>query len=143
MLGLQALPSEEELMERQEARRLEVQRRIEAERHAAAEKEHRRREEQRRQQERRSSPTKGNQGTPKHEARRPTELKEGVASQGWKPMEVNNHITDNEDPLVQQMNIIRGYIKQARQAQKWDEVKIFEDNLKELQGEYWRQQNQH
>ena len=76
----------------------------------------------------------------RNEARRPTQLKEGVTTVGWKPVEANNHVAEADDPLVQQMNIIRSYIKQAKQAQKWDEVKIFEDNLKELNAEYWRQQ---
>jgi rabenosyn-5 len=44
--------------------------------------------------------------------------------------------------MVQQMNIIRGYIKQARQAEKLDEVKMLEQNLKDLQREYLRQQRQ-
>ena len=41
--------------------------------------------------------------------------------------------------MVQQMNIIRGYIKQAKQARKWDEVQMLEQNLKELQQEFWQQ----
>ena len=45
-----------------------------------------------------------------------------------------------DDPMVQQMNIIRSYVKQAREAQKWDEVQMLEDNLRELQLEYWRQE---
>ena len=139
MLGLQSLPTEEELVKRQEAKRQEIQRRIEAERRAAMEREQRRREEQQKQEEWKLSPTKNTNSKPVSEAKRPTELREGVASAGWKPMEVNHRGSDTEDPLVQQMNIIRGYIRQARQAQKWDEVQIFEDNLKELQAEYWRQ----
>ena len=145
MLGLQSLPPEQELAARREAKRQEVQRRIEAERRAAAEKEQRRKEEENRD---RKSPTKssaagevgGGSADRRPEVRRPTQLKEGVTAVGWKPVEANNHITEADDPLVQQMNIIRSYIKQAKQAQKLDEVKIFEDNLKELQAEYWRQQ---
>ena len=44
--------------------------------------------------------------------------------------------------MIQQMNIIRSYIKQAKQAGKLDEVQMLEQNLKELQNEYLRQQRQ-
>lgn len=37
------------------------------------------------------------------------------------------------------MNIIKGYLKQAKQAQKWDEVEMLEANLKHLEDEYYRQ----
>ena len=37
------------------------------------------------------------------------------------------------------MNIIRGYLKQAKQAQRWDEVDMLEDNLKHLEDEFYRQ----
>jgi len=44
-----------------------------------------------------------------------------------------------DDPMIQQMNIIRGYIQQARSANRFDEVSMLENNLKELQVEYRRQ----
>lgn len=44
------------------------------------------------------------------------------------------------DPLVQQINIVKGYIKQAREAMKFEEVGTLELNLRELQQEYYRQQ---
>lgn len=39
---------------------------------------------------------------------------------------------------VQQINIIRGYLKQARQAQRHDEVEMLEENLRQLEDEYYR-----
>ena len=59
---------------------------------------------------------------------------------GWKPdaaetRGAGQHATD--DPMVQQMNIIRGYIRQAQDARRWDEVGMLEQNLRELQQEYW------
>ncbi|KAM3961252.1 rabenosyn-5 [Aphomia sociella] len=47
----------------------------------------------------------------------------------------HNDIDDN-DPLIEQMNIIRGYIKEARKELKFEEVAILEANLKELKKEY-------
>lgn len=44
------------------------------------------------------------------------------------------------DPLVQQINIVKGYIKQAREAMKFEEVGTLELNLRELQQEYYRRQ---
>lgn len=47
---------------------------------------------------------------------------------------------NSTDPLVQQINIVKGYIKQAREAMKFEEVGMLEINLRELQMEYYRQQ---
>lgn len=47
------------------------------------------------------------------------------------------------DPLVEQINIIKGYIKQARDALRFEEVETLELNLRELQQEFYnRQQRQ-
>ncbi|CAG9114882.1 unnamed protein product [Plutella xylostella] len=45
-----------------------------------------------------------------------------------------NH--DDDNPILEQMNIIRGYIKEARKELKFEEVAILEANLKELKKEY-------
>lgn len=44
------------------------------------------------------------------------------------------------DPLIEQINIIKGYIKQARDALRFEEVAILELNLRELQQEFYNQQ---
>jgi rabenosyn-5 len=46
-----------------------------------------------------------------------------------------------EDPMLQQINIIRNYIKQAREAHKYDEMHMLEENLKELEIEYFIQEH--
>jgi len=47
------------------------------------------------------------------------------------------------DPLAEQINIIKGYIKQARQELRFEEVETLEINLNELQHElYIRLQQQ-
>ena len=45
----------------------------------------------------------------------------------------------SEDPMIQQMNIIRGFIRDARQANRFDEVHILEKNLQDLQEEFKKQ----
>lgn len=137
MIGLQALPSEEHYQKLQEARKLEIQKRIAEERQAAAEAQER----ERRLQEQREGTTK----PPNQTSKKQPDQRERTDSQkksGWIPAEINTSYSDREDPMVQQMNIIRGYIKQARQAEKLDEIKMLEENLKDLQQEYLRQQRQ-
>ncbi|KAI5641768.1 FYVE zinc finger domain-containing protein [Phthorimaea operculella] len=46
----------------------------------------------------------------------------------------NQH--DDDNPLLEQMNIIRGYIKDARRELRFEEVAMLEANLKELKKEY-------
>ncbi|XP_028162515.1 uncharacterized protein LOC114354363 [Ostrinia furnacalis] len=48
----------------------------------------------------------------------------------------DNNQHDDDDPLLEQMNIIRGYIKEARKELRFEEVAILEANLKELKKEY-------
>ncbi|GFQ83433.1 rbsn domain-containing protein [Trichonephila clavata] len=48
-------------------------------------------------------------------------------------------VKEEEDPMIQQINIIHNYIKQARLDHKYDEVRMLENNLKELQLEHSRQ----
>lgn len=56
---------------------------------------------------------------------------------GWGPETLFSDTL--EDPLVQQMNNIRNYIGQARQARKYDEVRMLEKNLEELRLELQNQ----
>jgi rabenosyn-5 len=46
----------------------------------------------------------------------------------------------NNDPLVEQINIIKSYIKQARDAMRFEEVETLEYNLRELQHEFYLRQ---
>ena len=48
----------------------------------------------------------------------------------------------NEDPMVQQMNNLRGYIQQAREANMFDEVSMLESNLRMLEEEFKRQEEE-
>ena len=135
VMGLQNLPTQEELEKLQEKRRIEIQRKIEAERRLAAEKEARRKREEQ------DKELNNRKVTSSALAKKNGKEQNLALGGGWKPSEMNSYSSDTDDPMIQQMNIIKGYIKQARLAQKFDEVKMLEDNLKELQLEYYRQQN--
>lgn len=134
MLTLQSLPSEEEYSRLQEIHKAKVQKRIAAERQEAMLAQER---ERRRQDE--PKPSSSNQI--KDSGHKRSDSRDSVGT-GWKPHEeVKRTVVRNaDDPMIQQMDIIRGYIKQAKQAMKYDEVDMLEQNLKELQAEYWRQQ---
>ncbi|CAH1784686.1 unnamed protein product [Owenia fusiformis] len=137
MMGLQPLPNEQELKKLQEARKIEIERRIAQERQIMIEREQKRLEEKQRKVR-----EKGHVRNQSADSGLPSgggaAKREG--SGGWKPMEVQTRETD-DDPMVQQMNIIRGYIKQALDAERMSEVEMFQTNLKELQQAYLAQQS--
>lgn len=56
----------------------------------------------------------------------------------WSAQPVN--ISQSEDPLIEQINIIKGYIKQARQELNFEVVETLELNLRELQREFYERQ---
>ena len=58
---------------------------------------------------------------------------------GWGP--VNVTMSGSPDPMLQQMDIIKGYIRQAKQERRFEEVELFEQNLKELELEYMKQRH--
>lgn len=51
-------------------------------------------------------------------------------------------LDDNTDPLAQQISIIRTYIRTARENHRYEEVAMLEENLKELEIEYYFKQQQ-
>lgn len=62
-----------------------------------------------------------------------------VYQEAWSPPSAAAAAADG-DPLLQQMAIVRGYIREARQAHRYDELAMFEQNLRELQSEHQRRQ---
>lgn len=62
-----------------------------------------------------------------------------AVSEGWSPA-INENIEKHDDPILQQIQIVEGFITQARKALKFDEVASLEANLRELKLVY--QQNQ-
>ena len=63
----------------------------------------------------------------------------------WKNMteEERFQIMNNDnDPMAQQISIIRSYIRQARYDHRYEEVAMLEENLKELEIEYFFKQQE-
>jgi rabenosyn-5 len=67
-------------------------------------------------------------------------IKKVIVTTGWSPSTVNNDSSEAEDPLIEQMNIVRNYIEQARKAQRFEEVESLQENLKMLKETYRQQQ---
>ena len=62
------------------------------------------------------------------------------ADAGWGPVQVT--MSTSPDPVTQQIEIIRGYMKQAKQDKRWEELRMFEENLKELELVYMEQRKE-
>ena len=59
----------------------------------------------------------------------------------WSARKINTaNIQSHGDPLVEQINIIKGYIKQARLEKNIEVVETLELNLRELQQEFYERQ---
>lgn len=60
---------------------------------------------------------------------------------GWLPSSGSVHTrSELEDPLLQQIENIQSFLRQAREARRTDEVVLLEENLRQLQDEYDQQQ---
>ena len=123
MLSLPPIPLEEEIKKIQQKRLMEVSQKIERDRRLANEAFER-------------YDLSGNAGFPA------TSSKSGTAMASVDNWTGYQQQTNTNDPLVEQINIIKGYIKQARDAMRFEEIATLEENLRELQHEYWlRTQN--
>ncbi|XP_060520267.1 rabenosyn-5 [Cylas formicarius] len=67
-----------------------------------------------------------------------SKLQKVAVTTGWSPAHVPNEfkVDQEENPLIEQMNIVRNYIAQARAAQRFEEVVSLEANLKMLKETY-------
>ncbi|KAM9655326.1 rabenosyn-5 isoform 2-T3 [Morphnus guianensis] len=71
-----------------------------------------------------------------------THLKKGTVrkSEGWLPTSSISREREIADPLLQQIDNITSFIKQAKAANRIDEVYMLQENLRQLQDEYDQQQ---
>ncbi|NXX62417.1 RBNS5 protein, partial [Scopus umbretta] len=71
-----------------------------------------------------------------------THLKKGTVrkSEGWLPTSSISRESEMADPLLQQIDNITSFIKQAKAANRIDEVHMLQENLRQLQDEYDQQQ---
>lgn len=141
LLGIPAVPDEKKFTELREKRMKEVQKRIQSEKMSAMEAFEQTNlagESSKLTQLENSSTTKATTSSVTSLIR-PTQLGASLVQEsGWRPRVKGESVKDSQDPMIQQMNIIRDYIHQAREANKLDEVRMLENNLKELQEEYAR-----
>uniref|UniRef100_A0A1A9ZP53 FYVE-type domain-containing protein n=1 Tax=Glossina pallidipes TaxID=7398 RepID=A0A1A9ZP53_GLOPL len=126
MLSLPPLPQEDEIRKIQDRKRIEAEQRIATERKMAMEA-----------YERYGLAVSTN-------TQKNTEYVQGCdlrSLDNWsaRPVSTTGR-TQNNDPLVEQINIIKGYIKQARQDMNFDVVETLETNLRELQKEFYIRQ---
>lgn len=78
-----------------------------------------------------------NKNEPSVKAKTSQQTSESVVGNGWGPVPISQG--SSPDPMLQQIDIIKGYITQAKQQRKFDEVEMLERNLMELEEEYIRQ----
>lgn len=69
-------------------------------------------------------------------------IKRVAIETGWTPSSANSIATSVDDPLLEQINNVEHYIKQAESAKKLEEVASLKDNLKMLRGMYRERQKQ-
>jgi len=137
LVGLPSLPTDDELLVLQQRRKEEIAKKVEEERRKAAEarlkfqniQERRRPDIHSMKPKTGSSVGKFNQSNVSYES--------GFVLSSSSQAHIMNTVSD--DPMVQQMTIIKGYIQQARDANRFDEVSMLETNLKMLQEEFRRQ----
>ncbi|KAM9751547.1 rabenosyn-5 [Menidia menidia] len=129
LLGLMSLPTRQKYEEMKDKRKQEQERRLQQERLAAQESVNRRQE-----SEKNRPPANGELP---QAPRAPRMTKAG----GWLPSADSVHArSELEDPLLQQIENIQSFLRQAREAQRKDEVAMLEENLRQLQDEYDQQQ---
>lgn len=65
-----------------------------------------------------------------------TKLKKVAVTTGWSPASVSTEYTAENDPLLEQIQIVKNFIRQAVDANRFDEVVALRENLKLLQQTY-------
>ncbi|KAM8830006.1 rabenosyn-5 isoform 1-T1 [Synchiropus picturatus] len=130
LLGLMSLPTKDKFEELKEKRKEEQERKLQQEKLAVQEAL------KKRQESEKSRPLNTNGELPQA-PRAPRMTKAG----GWLPSSDSAHSrTEFEDPLLQQIENIQSFLRQAREAKRADEVAMLEENLRQLQDEYDQQQ---
>ncbi|XP_010893557.2 rabenosyn-5 [Esox lucius] len=131
LLGLMSLPTKDKYEQLKEKRRQEQEKRVAQERLAAQEAQ------KRRQDSEKKRPAANTNGETPLAPRPPRMTKAG----GWLPSADTLHTRGElEDPLLQQIDNIQSFLRQAKAARRHDEVAMLEENLRQLQDEYDQQQ---
>ncbi|NXJ68744.1 RBNS5 protein, partial [Rostratula benghalensis] len=125
LLGLMSLPTKDQYEELKK-RRLHMVRQVALETHGKQE------EKQKDFVSRSAAAMNGDATHPKKGAVR--------KSEGWLPTSSISRQSEIADPLLQQIDNITSFIKQAKAANRIDEVRMLQENLRQLQDEYDQQQ---
>ncbi|KFB42500.1 hypothetical protein ZHAS_00010245 [Anopheles sinensis] len=149
MLSIPPLPVEEEIKKIQVRRRQETARREERERMLAQEAYER----YELLQAGNADPTSYNNGSSSSSSTASTaEMTNGrfapaaaaavATMDNWSGTQAGAATNPNStaDPLIDQINIVKGYIRQAREAMRFEEVATLEQNLSELTQEFYNRQ---
>ncbi|KFM67123.1 Rabenosyn-5, partial [Stegodyphus mimosarum] len=118
ILGLPSPPTPEEVSRYQSIRLGQVQRRIQLEKQAEM-------------LQNKKESTKSPSPVP---VSKPKTMEPISPDTGW--CVSSDKVQEEEDPMLQQINIIHKYIQQATLDHKYDEVRMLENNLKELEQEF-------
>ncbi|XP_058835723.1 rabenosyn-5 [Topomyia yanbarensis] len=145
MLSIPPLPAEEEIKKIQLRKKQETARRIERERRLALEAYEK--------YELQSEPYNGSSSSSTASTAEMTNGRYyGAAavasttatissSDNWSGYQAANvTVSSSADPLIDQINIVKGYIRQAREALRFEEVETLERNLSELTQEFYERQ---
>ncbi|XP_058445078.1 rabenosyn-5 [Malaya genurostris] len=138
MLSIPPLPAEEEIKKIQLRKKQETAKRIERERRLALEAYEK--------YELQSEPYNGSSSSSTASTAEMTNGRYyGAAavssSDNWSGYQAANvAVSSTADPLIDQINIVKGYIRQAREALRFEEVETLERNLSELTHEFYERQ---
>ncbi|XP_062539715.1 rabenosyn-5 [Armigeres subalbatus] len=141
MLSIPPLPVEDEIKKIQLRKKQETARRIERERRLALEAYER--------YELQSETTANYNGSSSSSTASTAEMTNGrfygattvAGSDNWSGYQAAGvAVSSSTDPLIDQINIVKGYIKQAREALRFEEVETLERNLSELTQEFYERQ---
>ncbi|XP_031701452.1 rabenosyn-5 [Anarrhichthys ocellatus] len=131
LLGLMSLPTKDKYEALKDKRKQEQEKRLQQERLVTQETL------KRRQESEKNRPPPSTNGELPRAPRAPHMTKAG----GWLPSADAIHTrSELEDPLLQQIENIQSFLRQAREAKRADEVAMLEENLRQLQDEYDQQQ---
>lgn len=138
MLSIPPLPVEEEIKKIQLRKKQETARRVEQERRLALEA-----------YEKYELHSEAYNGSSSSSTASTAEMTNGrfygaaavTSSDNWSGYQAANvAVSSTADPLIDQINIVKGYIKQAREALRFEEVETLERNLSELTQEFYERQ---
>ncbi|XP_066469796.1 rabenosyn-5 [Tiliqua scincoides] len=134
LLGLMSLPTKDQYEELKEKKKQELDRKLQMDRQAILETQRRLEEKHMDSGSRPSVASNGEISRPKNVAVKKAE--------GWLPTASLSRQQEFTDPLLQQIDNIASFIKQAKEANRLDEVRMLQENLRQLQDEYDQQQTE-